>query len=107
MPKRILHVSFHPDGKPPTEATLLEILDRAPDWIEYAPNRWLLWTSQGTGTWYRRFRKAVGRDDSLLIFPGDFSEYEGYLPTAVWDWLRKHRPQDEERQAEGADGQAG
>lgn len=92
MSKRILHVSLHPDRKPPVRESLLSVLDRAPDWVEYAPNRWLLWTSLDPGTWYRRFRKSVGPEDTLLVFPADLSEYEGYLPTAVWDWLQKYRP---------------
>ena len=92
MAKRILHVSLHPERKAPDEDALFKIVDRAPDWVEYAPFRWLLWTSASSATWYSRFREVIGGKDTILIFPADFAEYEGYLPTSVWEWLRKHRP---------------
>jgi hypothetical protein len=100
MSKRILHVSFHPAAKPPGEDVLGKVVDRAPDWVEYAPNRWLLWTSVSTKTWYLRFRRAVGNDDGLLIFSADFNEYEGYLPEPVWEWLRKYVPQAAKSESE-------
>jgi hypothetical protein len=92
MTKRILHVSIHPSDEAPDQEALHRLMDRAPDWVEYAPNRWLLWASLDSTTWYRRFRRVVGKDDSILIFLGDFSEYEGFLSTTVWKRLRKHRP---------------
>jgi hypothetical protein len=94
MSKRILHVSFHPEAKPPAEDVLVAVLNRAPDWVEYAPSRWLLWTSVSTKTWYARFRQVAGKDGALLIFSADFSEYDGYLSQRVWDWLRKYVPQE-------------
>jgi hypothetical protein len=92
MTKRILHISIHPSDEALDDEALHKLVDRAPDWVEYAPNRWLLWTSLDAATWYRRFRRVVGKDDSILIFPGDFSEYDGFLSPTVWKWLRKYRP---------------
>jgi hypothetical protein len=94
MSKRILHVSFHQDAKPPAKDALPAVLNQAPDWVEYAPNRWLLWTSASAKAWYARFRQVAGKDDGILIFAADFGEYEGYLSSLVWEWLRKYVPQE-------------
>jgi hypothetical protein len=102
MSKRILHVSIHPESKPPDAGVLVGILDRAPDWVEYAPHRWLLWTSASAEIWYSRFRKVLANEDGLLIFATDVNEYVGYLPASVWEWLRKYVPQRARTEKEDA-----
>ena len=102
MTKRILHVSHHPEGKAPSADVLRGVLDRAPAWVEYAPRRWLIWTSLSTPTWYRRFRDVVGKEDNLLIFPVELNEYEGSLPKIVWGWLRKYSSHDAKADAADA-----
>jgi hypothetical protein len=90
MTKRILHVSLHPEAKRPNDDALRRVVERASDWVLYAPYRWLIWTSSSPAVWYDRFREIVGLEDNLLIVPVELNEYAGYMPKIVSDWLRKH-----------------
>jgi hypothetical protein len=55
---------------------------------------WLL--AKVSGSRRGRFRLVAGNEDTILIFPADFSEYDGYLSTSVWKWPQKYRPQTAE-----------
>ena len=103
MAERILHVSLRADGRSPSKAMLIEVLNYAPDWVVYAPNCWLLWTAESVSTWYSRLRRVVAAEDKLLIFRADYSDYEGFMPDIVWDWLRKYRNRESVRPAETTD----
>ena len=79
MAERILHVSLRADGRPPSKATLIEVLNYAPDWVVYAPNCWLLWTAESVSTWYSRLRRVVAAEDQ--------GRRRGLVPSGSM-WLR-------------------
>jgi len=91
MAKRFLHITIHPEGTPPDYEALQKILDKAPDWIQYAPDCWLVWTSLSARAWCNRIRPLLHPDDDIFIVVADFEEYDGFLSRSVWEWIRKYR----------------
>lgn len=90
MSKRILHVTLHADNPQFDEREVMKLVDKAPDWVHYAPDCWLLFTSLSPGTWYKRLKTIIGENDELLVMPVELDEYEGCLNKSVWDWIQKH-----------------
>ena len=87
---RFLHVAFAFRGAPRTKE-FADIFNQAPDWLRYAPNCWILWTSNSPEMWAERVKPLLSDEESVLIFRMDLSERYGYLPKSAWDWLQKDR----------------
>lgn len=89
---KFYHISFNFEGRnPPTEA-IRKVLNKATDWVTYAPNCWMIYSKQPMAeTWYTRLRKVVHEDDSLFVCELDISNRQGWLPQNVWDWIDKDR----------------
>jgi len=97
MNKKYIHISFHyPESLPELEAThhIQPIINEADDWIKYADNCWIVWSSKNPNDWYEKF-KAIPRlkDCWILILKMDFTpdNRAGQLPQWVWDWVQKPR----------------
>jgi hypothetical protein len=69
MSKRILHVTLHADNPQFDEREVTKLIDKAPDWVHYAPDCWLPFTSLSPGTWYKRLQTIIGENDELLVTP--------------------------------------
>ena len=88
---RYLLVTFNFEGKIPPASKLEERFDKALDWVRYAPNCYMLYTTSTIDTWYERVRKVVDPNDSIFIVEFERENRAGYLPKLVWDWLNKER----------------
>jgi hypothetical protein len=90
MPDYLL-VSFNFQGRTPSTDNLAPALSQALDWVRYAPNCWIVWTSASADDWYARLRPLLRDDDSVFICKLDIRNRAGYLPGLVWDWLDRER----------------
>jgi len=89
MGKRHLHIGFNWGDGDPRISTLTPIFNKAIDWIRYAPNCWIVWTSSSPETWYGRLKPLLGEKDSLFIVEINVAERQGWLSRSIWDWLKK------------------
>ncbi len=87
---RLLHVGFNFSG-PPKIKELEKVFDSALDWIRYAPNCWILWTTSSAGTWYERIKPHLGRNDKFIIYRLDPRERHGWHEEWIWERLDKTR----------------
>ena len=88
--KHYLHISFK-WSRPHDPKTLESMFNNALDWVRYAPNCWIVWTSNDAAAWYERVRHHMIKADNVFICKLDLSENNGWLPKFVWDWLNKKR----------------
>lgn len=73
-------------------AELIPVFDKALDWVQYAPNCWIVWTTSSTEQWYVRLKPHLTDNDHMFISALDLQqEYAGWLPKEVWAWLSKDR----------------
>jgi len=71
---------------------LIPVFDKALDWVRYAPNCWIVWTTSSHEQWYARLKPHLTDRDHLFISTLDLQHgYSGWLPQVVWDWLSKNR----------------
>lgn len=84
--KQFLHISFSWSGKTKIDE-LLPKFDLALDWVRYAPNCWIVYTTSNADKWYGRLSAYLGKGDHMLICRLDVSEKQGWLPSWIWDWL--------------------
>lgn len=86
---RFLSVTF--DFKhAPDEVELNAILDRAKDWVKFAPESWLLWTTSTPDRWNTRLKKVARTGDRFVIFEVDISQRSGVMPRSFWEFIRSH-----------------
>ena len=67
-------------------------LDKATDWIRYAPNCWILYTTRGANSWYKRLVEIPGMEDhTFFVCELNILNRGGWLPKSVWEWIQKER----------------
>ena len=87
---RFVHISFNFNGATKIDE-LLPAFNHALDWVRYAPNCWIVWTSSSTEKWSARLKPHLTDKDHMFIVPIELRESSGWLPQWVWDWLTKER----------------
>ncbi|WP_168075015.1 hypothetical protein [Caulobacter sp. SSI4214] len=86
-----LLVTLNTRGGEIDEAMLHARFDKALDWIKYAPNCWILYTTKDSKTWYERVRKVVGERAHIFVVEVNLKHRAGWLPKSVWAWIAKDR----------------
>jgi hypothetical protein len=92
-----LHLGYNPErAGAPTGKDVQGVLDKAKDWMQYAPNCWLIYTGREARFWYSKLQALPGmKDDASFLISeiplGDKSKRAGWLPESVWDWINKPR----------------
>lgn len=89
MPQ-FLHIAFNFRDQPKIDE-LRPTFDKALDWVRYAPNCWIVWTSSSPAKWYARLKPHLEEGDHVFVCAVDLDERAGWLPKLVWDWIRKPR----------------
>lgn len=89
---RFLHISFAFKGKPKVKE-LEEVFNKGLDWMRYAPNCWIVWTTSTPKQWYDRLKPQLTGDDSCLIVTIDLSSEKRYgqMFKWEWEWMQKKR----------------
>jgi hypothetical protein len=81
-----------PPGGPSQQEEIEEKLNKAKDWLRYAPNCWLLYTSISASEWGERLRSLPTMEGCrLLVCEVNLKNKGGWLPKSVWDWMNKDR----------------
>jgi len=85
------------DSDAPDRKAIEAVLNKAKDWIRYAPNCWIIYTGRDAKTWSDRLRKIPGMEGStnfliceVLLVPSD--KRAGWLTDSMWEWINKVRP---------------
>jgi len=84
-----LLVTFNFEGKAPPTEGINQCFESALNWITYAPNCWILYTTNGMEVWFDRLRKIVDKDASIFIVEVERSKWTGWMPKSAWEWLKK------------------
>jgi hypothetical protein len=71
-------------------ADLEGILDKALSWYRYAPNNYVLYTTNSAEVWYRRLRPHIADGDSMFICALDTHNHQGWMSKNFWEWLEQH-----------------
>ncbi len=87
---KFLSLTFNFEGKDPPLPAIEESLNKARDWLKYAPNCWLLYTSNTEKIWADRMRLIVGEKASIFVVEINIRSKFGYMPKFVWEWIEKN-----------------
>jgi hypothetical protein len=90
-PRRYLHFGFQFSG--PLDTSVIEKqLDRAKDWIRYAPNCWVVYTRVSPARWRRRLLAVHEiRPHSFFICEIDPEDSDGFIRKSFWQWIEKEK----------------
>lgn len=92
MPEaKFLLVTFNFEGRIAPNEKLKTLFDKALDWVNYAPNCYILYTTTSHLAWKARIRKALDDDSTVFIVEFDPDKKTGFAPKRVWDWFKKDR----------------
>ena len=86
------HIMFEAPGMGPSDERLELQLNTALDWLRYAENCWIVYTTSDAKRWYERLG-ALAKDNKGHVFIAkfDIGDRQGWMPKSVWDWLKKDR----------------
>jgi hypothetical protein len=90
MNARFLHIAFDWSGEPKI-SDIKPAFDHAIDWVRYAPNCWIVWTTSDPERWFERLKPYLDEKDSLFICAIDINIRQGWLSQTIWDWIKKKR----------------
>ncbi len=88
--RRFLSATFE-FKTPPSEKRVESKLNLAIDWVKFAPNSWLLWTSSDPDKWNSRFKTFMKSGDRVFVCEVDVSERSGVMPRSFWDFIKSHQ----------------
>ncbi len=86
-----LHIGFAFRGRPKV-GELEPVFGKAIDWVRYAPNCWIVYTTSSPRLWMARLRPFLSAGDQVFIVRLDLETRSGWLPKWVWEWLKTPRP---------------
>lgn len=90
MTGKFLHIGFR-WGTVVKEKELEAVFNYATDWLKYAPNCWILWTTTDPAGWWERIKPHVTEKDRVLICEININNRQGWLEPWIWDWIKKPR----------------
>jgi hypothetical protein len=85
-----LHVAFAFDGEPRVK-DFEPVFNKSRDWMRYAPNCWIVYTSRPPQFWAEKVQPLMKRGESVLVVEIDPKKRQGLLPKWAWEWLKKAR----------------
>ena len=91
---KMLHLSISHPAALSAEQTkqIEEALNKAKDWLRYAPNCWLIWTSVEPRVWADRLHKVLSNEyDAFLFVEVNLENRGGWLIDDAWKWINKER----------------
>ena len=86
-----LHVAMNFRSGTPKMKELEPIFDGAIDWLRYAPNCWIVWTSRNPIEWHAKLHPHLGPDDTMLIVEINMANRYGWLGENLWAWMSRDR----------------
>jgi hypothetical protein len=68
-------------------------IGQAGDWLRFNGFTWLVWTNANANQLNDLVRKVASHlDDSVLVIAVDPSDFNGWAPQWVWEWINSKRP---------------
>lgn len=68
---------------------LINEIKKSPDWCKPTESYWFISTRESANQVYERLSKYIDRNDYLIVIKVG-GQYQGWLPNAIWGWLKKH-----------------
>src|ERR1700733_13801558 len=74
-------------------ALIEEKLDKAKDWLRYAPDSWIIYTGKSAMHWASVIRSIHALEGKMTFFVCEVNikEKAGLLHNAAWEWINKPR----------------
>ncbi len=67
-------------------------LDRAQDWIRFAPNCWLIHTEYSAHTWFWEMESIPELEGAMIfVCEANLEDISGRLSPFAWDWIKNVR----------------
>ena len=89
---RFLHASFTWAAALDNDAIEAVMGSESFDWVRYASNSYLLWSSSDCEKICRKLLRVPGMNAAfMLVCAVEMHDGFGSLPQWVWDWIRKDR----------------
>lgn len=86
-----MHVGFNFEDRAAPSKGIQKVLDKALDWVRYAPNCYIVYTSSDVEHWYARLREVIDEADNIFVVELNIENRQGWLPKSVWEWIKKSR----------------
>ena len=96
-------VAYDFTGSPDKYSDLFDELRESPGWWHWIDSVWLLRTEESANQIYERLEPHL--DDDINLFITDIgNDYQGWLPSKAWKWIRKYanRESSSSKQTEAA-----
>jgi hypothetical protein len=69
-----------------------KVLNKAQDWLRYAPNWWLIYTSRSLEVWQKELVEVPGmKEKSWVICEVNITNRTGWMYKSEWEWINKER----------------
>lgn len=88
--KKYLHVAFQ-YAEDRRIQDWESVFDTADDWLRYAGNCWILYTSLSPEEWYNRIKPHLKESERFLICELVIGNRQGWMNQFAWEWLNKLR----------------
>lgn len=90
---KLLHIAFNAREASPKFEALKTVYNMALDWLVYAPNCCIVFTSSEPDVWFHRLMPVLHDGDSVLIheiYLAGNPVFTGRLPDFAWEWIGKY-----------------
>ena len=93
MANKFLHLGINFSvGTSLDKAAIETKLNKAKDWLRYAPNCWIIYTGQPANIWYKRLKELPELEDkTFFVCEINLDNRAGWLQKSAWEWLKKQR----------------
>jgi hypothetical protein len=93
MPNHFLSVFFKfKDERPVPLDQVMAVFDQhSGDWMRWRATYWIVWTDKPAVEWYNLLSKFMTQDDHIFICRLDFSDWYGWAPANMWEWMQRPR----------------
>lgn len=86
-----MHLGAGPMPKETIDKVQTVFNEHSADWLRYAPNCWVIFSSESSKVWATRMHELIGTEEELLVFPVDIDDFYGWASEVARDWLKKYR----------------
>ena len=91
-----LHLGVNPSwsaGGDLERALIEEKLNKAKDWLRYAPHCWLIYTAKNAAHWANVLRSVEALQGKMTFFVCEVNlqDKSGWLYEPAWKWINKPR----------------
>ena len=85
---KLYNVSIGFAGKAASSEVVQGSFPAGAGWARYAPNSWILQTSESAETIATSIRAKISTSDNIVVSPFDPDTTYGFLQEEIWTWIR-------------------